>query len=225
MLSVAVSALPSLAGRRATFLMLATLAPHLARAALGTPLAGLAGLRWIDALGLGLALAFLVFGALRGLWWQIVRFLGIVAVVAVARALAPRFTPLLGGILPGVTAKFANGIAWILVSTAGMLAVSLLARLGRKTLEAVQLGTVDRIGGAVTGLASGVVLHATILVILCQVGSTAWASSTLDGTKSQALLDVIQDRFPAVLDAHAADSIRSLREKRSERREERSSAR
>ena len=45
-------------------------------------------------------------------------------------------------------------------------------------------------------------------MILCQVGSTAWASSTLDGTKSQALLDVIENRFPAVLDAHAADSIR-----------------
>lgn len=179
--------------------------------------AALGGLPWIDLLGLALAVLFLLFGALRGLWWQIVRFLGIIAVVAVARALAPRLTPLLGGILPGVTARFANGIAWILVSTAGMLAVSLLARLGRKTLEAVQLGTVDRIGGAITGLASGIVLHATILVILCQVGSTAWASSTLDGTKSEALLDVIQDRFPAVLDVHAADSIQSLRERRRER--------
>jgi uncharacterized membrane protein required for colicin V production len=185
-------------------------------ASLGTQVAALAGVRWIDALGLALAALFLVFGALRGLWWQIVRFLGIVAVVAVARALAPRFTPLLGGILPGVTAKFANGIAWILVSTVGMLAVSLLARLGRKTLEAVQLGTLDRIGGALAGLASGVVLHATILLILCQVGSTAWATSTLAGTKSEALLGVIQDRFPAVLDVHAADSIRTLREKRSE---------
>ena len=184
-------------------------------------IAALGGLRWIDLLGLALAVLFLLFGALRGLWWQIVRFLGIIAVVAVARALAPRFTPLLGGILPGVTARFANGIAWILVSTAGMLAVSLLARLGRKTLEAVQLGTVDRIGGAITGLASGVVLHATILVILCQVGSTAWASSTLEGTKSEALLDVIQDRFPAVLDVHAADSIKSLRERRRERESQR----
>lgn len=201
--------------------MLAPLAHPLASAALGTPVAGLAGLRWIDALGLGLAIAFLVFGALRGLWWQIVRFLGIVAVVAVARALAPRFAPLLGGILPGATAKFANGIAWVLVSTAGMLAVSLVARLGRKTLEAVQLGTVDRIGGAIAGLASGVVLHATILVILCQVGSTAWAASTLDGTRSQALLDVIENRFPAVLDAHAADSIRGVRENRREQQEER----
>jgi uncharacterized membrane protein required for colicin V production len=185
------------------------------------PVAALGGLPWIDLLGLALAVLFLLFGALRGLWWQIVRFLGIIAVVAVSRALAPRLTPLLGGILPGVTARFANGIAWILVSTAGMLAVSLLARLGRKTLEAVQLGTVDRIGGAITGLASGIVLHATILVILCQVGSTAWASSTLDGTKSEALLDVIQDRFPAVLDVHAADSIQSLRERRRERESKR----
>jgi uncharacterized membrane protein required for colicin V production len=198
--------------------MLAPLAPPLPPGSTAEIHFGLlGGLRWIDALGLALVLLFLLFGALRGLWWQIVRFLGIVAVVAVARALAPRVTPLLGGILPGVTARFANGIAWILVSTAGMLVVSLLARLGKKTLEAVKLGTVDRIGGALAGLASGVVLHATILVILCQVGSTAWASSTLEGTKSEALLDVIEDRFPAVLDVHAADSIRNLREKRRDR--------
>ena len=170
------------------------------------------GLRWIDGLGLSLAGLFLILGALRGLWWQIVRLLGIVAVVSVARAVAPRFGPLLSGSLPGLSPRLANGLAWLLVIVAGMLAVSFVGRLGKKTLEAAQLGAVDRVGGACAGLASGVLLHAAILVCLCQVASSAWAGSTLQGTHSQTLLDLVERRFPMVLDAHAQDSLRAVRE-------------
>jgi uncharacterized membrane protein required for colicin V production len=148
---------------------------------------------------------------MRGLWWQIVRLLGIVAVFAVARALAPRFAPMLASVLPGLSPKLANGIAWFLLILAGLLAVSMVGRLGKKTIEVAQLGPVDRIGGAAAGLASGLLLHAAILVCLAQVGSTTWATSTLEGSRSRVLLDVVETRFPMVLDAHAADSIRSTR--------------
>ena len=174
------------------------------------------GLRWIDLLGLSIAVLFFVFGALRGLWWQIVRLLGIVAVVAVARAIAPRFAPILESVLPGLSPKLANGIAWLLLILAGFFAVSLVGRLGKKTIEGAELGAVDRIGGAVAGLASGLLLHAAILVCVAQVGSTAWAATTLQGTRSQTLLEVVESRFPMVLDAHAAESIRSMREQRTE---------
>ena len=44
---------------------------------------------WVDALGLAILLLFAFLGARRGLWWQVVRLLGAVAVVAVAVGVLP----------------------------------------------------------------------------------------------------------------------------------------
>jgi uncharacterized membrane protein required for colicin V production len=168
-------------------------------------------MRWIDLLGTTLVVLFLVLGARRGLWWQLVRLLGIVASVSVARALAPRVAPALESALPGLSPSIASGLAWLGILIAMMVVLSLIGRLGKATLEAAQLGAVDRVGGALAGSASGLLVHVAILLCMCQLAPIAWAKDTIHGTHSQALLEGLGDRFPRLLDAHAADSLREIR--------------
>ncbi len=175
------------------------------------PAAATPGLRWIDLVGLGLLVLFLVLGARRGLWWQVVRLLGLVAAVSVARALAPRLAPILEGTLPGLSPTIASGVSWLAVLIAVMLVLAMIGRLGRATLEAAQLGGVDRVGGAVAGLVSGLLVHLAFLVCVCQLAPTSWARTAVDGTHSQALLEGIGERFPALLDARAAESLHEMR--------------
>ena len=169
-------------------------------------------MRWIDLLGLAVLTLFLALGAMRGLWWQIVRLLGILASVSVARALAPRLSPHLSSLLPGLSPLLANGLAWLALLIACMIVVSMIGRLGHATLEAAQLGTFDRVGGAVAGFASGILVHAVILLCLCQVATNAWTVAAVRGTRSQGLLDVVADHFPMLLDSRAAESVRQIRE-------------
>jgi len=173
---------------------------------------------WIDLVGAGIAGLFLLLGALRGLWWQVVRLLGIVAAVAVARAFAPRVSPLLERLMPGLSPPLVNGLAWLLLLVAGLIVVSMVARLGRKTLEEAQLGALDRVGGAAAGFVSGILVHVALLLCLCQLASTTWAASTVRGSRSQALLDVVGRSFPMLLDAHAAESLKQMHEEPGEKR-------
>jgi len=169
------------------------------------------GFNLVDGIGIGLVLLFLALGAMRGLWWQVVRLLGIVASVAVARAVAPRFSPTLAEALPGLGAHAANGITWLFVLLIGLLAVALVGRVGRATIDAAQLGTFDRVGGAVAGALSGGLVHVAFLLVACQIASPTWKESRIEGSQSQALLESVGSRFPLLLDAHAAESLPTAR--------------
>ena len=60
---------------------------------MGASILGGMDLSWIDLVGGGLIALFLVLGFVRGLWWQVIRALGLIAAVLVARAASPRVTP------------------------------------------------------------------------------------------------------------------------------------
>lgn len=161
----------------------------------------------IDLIGLGLVILFLALGALRGLWWQAVRLLGIVATVALARAAAPRFSPPLAEGIPGLGRHAANGITWLFVLLIGLLAVAVVGRVGRAKIAASQLGMLDRVGGAVAGVFSGALVHIAFLLVAFQVASPSWKAARLEGTQSQALLSTVGRKFPVLLDARAAESL------------------
>ena len=165
------------------------------------------GVNLVDLFGIGVVVLFLILGALRGLWWQVVRLLGIVASFAVARAVAPRFSPTLAEGLPGLGSHAANGITWLFVLLIGLLAVAVVGRVGRSAIGAAQLGVLDRIGGAVAGVISGTVVHVAFLLVVCQIASPAWKADRLEGTQSQALLAAVGQEFPILLDARAAESL------------------
>jgi uncharacterized membrane protein required for colicin V production len=170
------------------------------------PLAAIA-IRWIDILGLALVLYFLVIGAVRGLWWQVVRLLGIVASVAVARAVAPRIAPRLAETFPDLGERLASGLVWTILILLGLLVVALIGRLGRETLEGAELGPIDRIGGGLAGALTGLLVHAAIVLCLCQTTGKDWSVSAVQGTNSQRLVDSLGRKIPLFLDAQAAETL------------------
>ena len=50
--------------------------------------AALLEMHWLDLIGLVLCLVFIILGTVRGLWWQVIRLVGLAAAVALARLLA-----------------------------------------------------------------------------------------------------------------------------------------
>lgn len=154
----------------------------------------LVGLPWVDKVGLFLVLVFTALGVWRGMWWQVVRFLGVILSIAMARALAPRLQPSLQQMVgEGMSEAVTHGVAWFLVFMVGMLLATLLGRVGKKTLEAMQLGLFDRIGGAFIGALTGVVIHGALLILASSLTNDAWYTSNLRGTRSaMALAQVSQ---------------------------------
>jgi uncharacterized membrane protein required for colicin V production len=163
--------------------------------------------RWLDVLGLALVLYFLLVGLKHGLWWQLVRLFGIVASVAIARAVVPPIAPRFAAAFPDLDVRVAGGIVWTAVILLGLLVVALVGRVGKESLEAVQLGTIDRIGGAVAGALTGVLVHAAIVLCLCQVARREWSVDAVRGTASQRLVASVGTSVPLFLDAHAADTL------------------
>ncbi len=151
-------------------------------------------LHWIDIVGLGLLGLFGLLGALRGLWWQVIRLLGLAAAVIVARALAPRFGPEFQS-WSDLPAPVAHGIVWLLLFIAVLVIASLVGNLGKRTLVAVRLGPVDRFGGLLAGLLTALLVHAAFLVGISYFGKEVWASESLQHAESRRLLETVTTRL------------------------------
>lgn len=169
-----------------------------------------ASLGWVDLLGLGLVGLLGVLGIVRGLWWQVIRLLGLVAAVGVARALSPRWVGAAERRFPEVDERIVHGMVWLLVFLAALGIASFLGRLGRKLLEAMQLDWVDRAGGGLAGMVTGIVVHLAVLVGLVHLGPAPWVSEHVAGTFSEGLLDAFGRRWPVVLARDAADKLQPL---------------
>lgn len=168
---------------------------------------GAGDIRWMDVFGLCVVLLLTVLGIRRGLWWQLVRLLGLVCALAVARAAAPSLATSIES-LTEFGPRVATGLAWSSIFVAGLLVVALIGRIGRASLEAVQLGWLDRLGGAVAGAASGVVLYTGALLCMCQVLPEPFLRDALRGSRSERVLTLVERGAPALLDARAAESVR-----------------
>ena len=169
-----------------------------------------AELAWIDVVGLVLMGALLLLGFFRGLWWQVIRLLGIVGAVALARALSPRWIPLVSEKFPEMSERVVQGTLWLALFLLGLLVAALLGMLGRRLLEALQLGLLDRTGGALAGGATGLVVHCAVLALLVQLGPHDWVVDTLDGTYSEDVLGLVADRVPLVVEAAEGSELEQL---------------
>ena len=165
----------------------------------------LTSLPWIDQVGLGLAGLFFLLGIWRGLWWQVVRLLGVVLAVALARSVGPVLEPLVSDVLD-LRPAVSHGLSWFLLFLAGLVAAALLGLLGKKALDAMQLNLMDRVGGAVVGAATGISLHVALLVFLGGMGPAGWKAEQLQGTHSWSLLEVLAESR-VVLDEGGARSV------------------
>lgn len=175
-----------------------------------TQLETLTSVGWVDLLGLGLVGLLGVLGIVRGLWWQVIRLLGLVAAVGVARALSPRWVGAAESRFPEVDPRIVHGMVWLLVFLAALGIASLLGRLGRRLLEAMQLDWIDRAGGGLAGMVTGIVVHLAALVTMVHLGPAPWVSQHVAGTFSESLLDAFGRRWPVVLARDAADKLQPL---------------
>jgi uncharacterized membrane protein required for colicin V production len=182
-------------------------APAATLAMIAAPASAASSSGWIDGVGLALVLLLACLGALRGLWWQMVRLCGVVAVFSVARALAPRISPRLGAWFPDLSPQIANGLAWTLVLIAGMLCVALVGRIGKAALDAAALSVFDRIGGLAAGALSGLLVHTALIVAATQVAPQSFTAKSIEGTHSQALVATLDRWVPNLLDPHAREAL------------------
>jgi uncharacterized membrane protein required for colicin V production len=162
-------------------------------------------LHWIDWTGLALLGGFALLGLLRGLWWQVVRLVGLVASAALARTFSGAGAEHLRE-WTSWSPEIAQGVAWIGIFVAGLLVTALVGTLGKKSLEAMQLGLVDRAGGAAVGLATGALLHVAGLLALAHLGPQPWTEETLAGTHSRGLLQLVTTRYPVLLREEPAET-------------------
>ncbi|MEZ5976211.1 MAG: CvpA family protein [Planctomycetota bacterium] len=166
----------------------------------------LGGLPWVDKMGLVLLGLFLVLGAFRGLWWQIVRLIGIVFAVYLARTFTPGLAVHLEGRFDLGEAP-ALGLTWFCIFVLALVVAALLGRMGKRALDAMHLGPLDRFGGALAGALTGLILHAAVLLLLTGLGTSDWSTETLAGSKSQRLLDAVSQRWPLYVDARVRDEL------------------
>ena len=110
----------------------------------------LEGTPWIDIVGLGIIVFFLVRGITTGLVWQVTRLVGVVIAVLVARACPRIHSTGAGCTVPAPPGVPGPGLVPVFAVT--LIIAALLGKLAQKALEAVQLGAMDRMGGALAGL-------------------------------------------------------------------------
>jgi len=182
--------------------MLATPNPQ---EAASSPEVLLGGLPWVDQVGLLIVLLFLVLGVWRGLWWQVIRLLGVLAAVMLARGLTPRFSPALEERFHELSPLLVGGALWLTLFLAGLVVASVFGMIGKRALETLQLGLIDRVGGGMAGALTGVVLHSALLVLLCTLPAREWSVETLRGSRSAQLLDAMTTKGRILVDARAAE--------------------
>ena len=163
-------------------------------------------LPWIDQVGLVLVIVFFLLGIWRGLWWQVIRLIGVIGAVAVARGLTPRFTPTVEEAFE-LSAALASGLVWFVLFVCGLIVASLLGLIGKRALEAMQLGLLDRVGGGMAGALTGFILHSALLVLLTALGTQEWTTDTLAGSRSAVVLNNLTHKFPVLVDTQAAERI------------------
>lgn len=158
----------------------------------------------------------LVLGVVRGLWWQVMRLVGVAAAVVAARCLAPTLAAWVHGLWPELTARVEHGIAWALIFVLGLCLASLLGNLGQKLLQALQLGLANRIAGGCAGAATGLLVHVALVVLLCQLAPPAFLGRHVAGTYSQRLQAALGVRWPVVMARDAATEVERVLESRSD---------
>lgn len=166
----------------------------------------LASIPWIDQVGLVLIGVFMLLGVWRGLWWQVVRLLGVVMSLALARTLTPRFEGAAARTFD-LSEPVSHALVWFLIFVGGLVVASLLGLIGKKALETMQLGLVDRAGGALAGALTGMVLHSAFLVLISALGNAQWTTQILEGSKSRLVLNQFSSEWHVLIDAQAAERI------------------
>ncbi|MDR6537003.1 CvpA family protein [Variovorax soli] len=153
----------------------------------------------LDWIAIMLLVVSMLFGLVRGLVFEVILLAGWVA----AFFFAQWFAADLGAWLPfgDPAAGWRYAAGFVLVFVAVAFAVGLVASLTRKLIAAVGLRPVDRLLGAVFGLARGAValLAAAVMVHLLALSDAAWWQESRSATVLDAALQGLKPALPEKL--------------------------
>jgi uncharacterized membrane protein required for colicin V production len=161
----------------------------------------------LDLVGLGLIALLLVLGLYRGLWWQVMRLVGVTLSVLAARAVGAPLAQKLSGFFPELEPRTAHGLAWLTLFLTALLACALLGLLGQRMLEAMKLDLANRLAGAFAGAATGFCAHVVVVVLLCQLAPPRVLGQYVVGTYSERLYSALGVRWSVVMAADAAREV------------------
>jgi uncharacterized membrane protein required for colicin V production len=161
----------------------------------------------LDLVGLGLILVLFGLGLYRGLWWQVIRLVGVALSVVVARALGARLAEKLMALFGELEPRMAHGIAWGTLFLTTLLACALLGLLGQRMLEAMKLDLANRFAGGCAGAATGLFLHVVLVVLVCHLAPARVLEKHVAGTRSERLYAALGIQRPVVLAAEATEDV------------------
>jgi uncharacterized membrane protein required for colicin V production len=164
----------------------------------------------IDLVGLLLVTLLFVLGAVRGLWWQVIRLVGVTLAVVVARAFGARLAERVLVFFPELSQRSANGIGWGILFVLALFCFALLGLLGQRMLEAMKLGAANRLGGACAGLLTGLCLHVAVVVLLVQLATPPWLGRNVAGSYSEHIYTRLGLQRPVVMAAEAAHEVEQV---------------
>jgi uncharacterized membrane protein required for colicin V production len=163
----------------------------------------------LDLVGAGLVLVLLLLGLYRGLWWQVIRLVGLTFSVLMARAAGAPLAARLLALFPELQPRTAHGIAWGVLFFTAFLACALLGLLGQRMLEAMKLDLANRLAGGAAGAATGLCAHVVLVVLVCHLAPPRVLGKYVAGTYSQRLYGALGIQRPVVM---AADGAREVDE-------------
>jgi uncharacterized membrane protein required for colicin V production len=165
--------------------------------------------RWapLDLIGVGLVAVLLLLGLYRGLWWQVIRLVGLTFSVLIARAVGSPLAARLGALFPSLQPRTAHGVAWGTLFLTALLACALIGLLGQRMLEAMKLDAANRVAGGFAGAATGFCAHVVLVVLVCHLATPRMLGKYVAGTYSQRLYSALGVRWSVVM---AADGAREV---------------
>jgi len=167
----------------------------------------------LDVVGLTLVALALVLGLFRGLWWQVMRLVGVTLSLVAARLLGETLAARVHGQWPDLTARSAYGLAWGTVFVLCLFTCALFGILGQRMLEAMKLDLANRLAGACAGALTGLCVHVALIVLVCQLASPAFLGHYVAGTYSGHVYAAVGLRWPVVQAAEAGREVeRALRD-------------
>lgn len=136
-------------------------------------------MHWVDGVLLGILVASIIVGVVRGLVFEVLSLLGWFVAYFVAHWFAAEAAPYIPVGRPGSATN--HGVAFAALFIAALLVWAVLSRLLRFVIHASPLSIPDRLFGGVFGLLRGAVLllaAATVINLTPLVKSAAWQAST-----------------------------------------------
>lgn len=156
----------------------------------------------LDWVVLGVLLASVLFGAWRGLVYEVLSVLSWIAAFVLAQWLAADVAAMLPMDEAAEAVRYAA--AFVVVFIAAVFAGALLAWVTKKLIESVGLRPADRALGALFGLVRGVVLVLVLAVVvyITPLKEGAWWKESLTAGVATAALRGLQPVVPERLGRH-----------------------